>query len=114
MERFHRLITALENALSVLASLMLLFIMLLVVLDVGLRSFLHAPLGWSYDLISMYLMAGLFFFSISSTLEHEEHVRVDVLLKHFPPAVRTRAARGRAAAERPLACPARRGEMARR
>lgn len=88
MERIHRLITALENALSVLASLMLLTIMLLVVLDVGLRYFLHAPLGWSYDLISLYLMAGLFFFSISSTLEHEEHVRVDVLLKHFPPAMR--------------------------
>lgn len=88
MERIHRLITALENALSVLASFMLMAIMLLVVLDVGMRYFLHAPLGWSYDLISMYLMVGLFFFSISSTLQHEEHVRVDVLLKHFPPALR--------------------------
>lgn len=88
MERANRIVTALENALASLASLMLLAIMLLVVLDVALRYIFRAPLGWSYDLISMYLMVGLFFFSLSSTLQHEEHVRVDLLLKHFPPALR--------------------------
>lgn len=88
MERAQRLITAAENSLSAIASVMLLAIMLLVVVDVGLRYALHSPLGWSYDLISQYLMVGLFFFALSPTLEHEEHVRVDVLLKHFPPAMR--------------------------
>jgi TRAP-type C4-dicarboxylate transport system permease small subunit len=88
METVHRFIAAAEKALNGLASLMLLVIMLLVVVDVGMRYFVRAPLGWSYDLISQYLMAGLFFFSLSSTLQHEEHVRVDVLLKHFPPAMR--------------------------
>lgn len=88
MEKANRIITALENTLGVLASLMLLAIMLLVVLDVAMRYVFRAPLGWSYDLISMYLMAGLFFFSLSVTLQHEEHVRVDLLLKHFPPAMR--------------------------
>jgi TRAP-type C4-dicarboxylate transport system permease small subunit len=88
MERTHRFITGIEDGLSAIASVLLLAIMLLVVLDVALRYFLRAPLGWSYDLVSRYLMVGLFFFSLSPALQHEEHVRVDVLLKHFPPAMR--------------------------
>jgi TRAP-type C4-dicarboxylate transport system permease small subunit len=88
METAHRVITALERLLGTLAALMLLTIMLLVVVDVGLRYLFKSPLGWSYDFISLYLMVGLFFFSLSSTLQHEEHVRVDILLKHFPPAMR--------------------------
>jgi len=88
MAKINRILTAIENALGVVAALMMLVIMLLIVLDVALRYFLRAPLGWSYDFISHYLMAGLFFFSMSATLQHEEHVRVDVLLKHFSPAMR--------------------------
>lgn len=84
IDRVHRALAGLERAASVIASVMLFVIMIVVVLDVMLRYFFNSPLAWSYDLISLYLMVGLFFFSISSTLEHNEHVRVDVLLKHFP------------------------------
>jgi TRAP-type C4-dicarboxylate transport system permease small subunit len=84
LNRIDNFIGTMERVLSVTAAVMLLLIMLLVAVDVALRYFVRAPLGWSYDLISHYLMVGLFFFSLSTTLQHEEHVRVDVLLKHFP------------------------------
>lgn len=80
----HRALAGLELGASVIASVMLFAIMLVVVLDVTLRYIFNSPLAWSYDLISLYLMVGMFFFSLSSTLQHHEHVRVDLLLKHFP------------------------------
>lgn len=85
VEGLHRLLLRLERMASLVASVMLFLIMTVVVVDVALRYVFNSPLGWSYDLISLYLMVGLFFFSLSSTLEHNEHVRVDLLLKHFPP-----------------------------
>lgn len=84
LARLHRALVRIEQAASVVASAMLFVIMAVVVLDVTMRYFFNSPLAWSYDLISLYLMVGLFFFSLSSTLEHNEHVRVDLLLKHFP------------------------------
>lgn len=84
VDRVHRLLVRLEQGASFVASVMLFVIMTVVVLDVAMRYFFNSPLMWSYDLISLYLMVGLFFFSLSSTLDHNEHVRVDLLLKHFP------------------------------
>lgn len=84
VDRVHRVLVRLEQGASFVASVMLFVIMTVVVLDVAMRYFFNSPLMWSYDLISLYLMVGLFFFSLSSTLEHNEHVRVDLLLKHFP------------------------------
>lgn len=84
IDRANRVLIRLEQVASVLASVMMFVVMIVVVLDVLLRYLFNAPLSWSYDLISLYLMVGLFFFSLSSTLEHHEHVRVDILLKHFP------------------------------
>lgn len=73
-----------ESALGAIAAVMLLATMFVVVTDVGLRYLLHRPLAWSYDLIGMYLMVGIFFFSLSGTLDHDEHVCVDLLHKHMP------------------------------
>lgn len=84
VEWLHRLLLRLERMASLVASVMLFLIMTVVVVDVALRYVFNSPLGWSYDLISLYLMVGLFFFSLSATLQHNEHVRVDLLLKHFP------------------------------
>ena len=84
IERVHRALSTVERGASVIASAMLFVIMLVVVLDVARRYLFNSPLTWSYDLISLYLMVGMFFFSLSTTLEHNEHVRVDLLLKHFP------------------------------
>jgi len=80
IERVNRILTACERALNYVACLMMFLIMIIVVIDVVLRYFFNSPLGWSYELISLYLMVGLFFFSLSDTLNANGHIAVDLLL----------------------------------
>ena len=79
MKRLNFAITFLERTWMLVAALMLLSIMLISTLDVLMRYVFNQPLGWAYDLISLYLMCGLFFFALSDTLRNNEHVCVDLL-----------------------------------
>lgn len=72
-------LTACERFLNNIAILMMFLIMIIVVVDVGLRYLFNSPLQWSYELISLYLMVGLFFFTLSDTLNVNAHVCVDLL-----------------------------------
>ncbi|MEK0417674.1 MAG: hypothetical protein RI949_1680 [Pseudomonadota bacterium] len=83
MERFDKILRWMERLCSAVAALMLLTIMLVATLDVALRYFFNSPLGWSYDLISLYLMAGMFFFAMSDTLRAHGHIAVDLLHSHM-------------------------------
>ena len=83
-----RILTACERVLSNIATTMMFLIMIIVVADVALRYFFNAPLAWSYELISLYLMVGLFFFSLSDTLRANAHVSVDLLQNYMSPRVR--------------------------
>nr|WP_257215276.1 TRAP transporter small permease [Pollutimonas harenae] len=67
---------------------MMFLIMMIVVTDVTLRYFFNAPLPWSYELISLYLMVGLFFFSLSDALRDNAHVSVDLLQNCMSPRMR--------------------------
>lgn len=69
-------------------SISLYAIMVIVGVDVALRYLFNKALGWSYDLISMYLMAAVFLLALSSTLRDDHHVRVDILFRGVPPRVR--------------------------
>lgn len=84
IERTNRILTFLERCLNNIASLALFLIMLIVVADVMLRYFFNSPFAWSYELISLYLMVVLFFFSLSDTLSHNAHVSVDILQNYMP------------------------------
>ena len=79
IERIHQVISRCERFLNKIAAVMLFAIMLVVVCEVFLRYFFNSPLSWSYELISLYLMVGLFFFALSDTLNHNGHVSVDIL-----------------------------------
>jgi TRAP-type C4-dicarboxylate transport system permease small subunit len=82
--RTNRILSLLECLTSILAAIMLFSIMLIVTADVLLRYFFNSPLSWSYEMISSYLMVGLFFFSLSDTLANNGHVCVDILQNYFP------------------------------
>ncbi len=82
-----RVLIRLEKVFSGVAVIMLFLTMMIVVVDVGLRYFFNAPFSWSYDLISMYLMVGLFFLSLSPTLANNGHICIDLLHKYMPPAM---------------------------
>jgi TRAP-type C4-dicarboxylate transport system permease small subunit len=77
-----------ERAFAAVAAAMLLAIMLIATCDVVLRYFFNSPLGWSYDVISLYLMAGVFFLALAETLERNAHVAVDLLHSHLPDRLR--------------------------
>ena len=68
-----------DGGLIFVGSLMLFALMCLVVADVSMRYLLNSPVQWSYEVISSYLMPGLFFLSVSHTLRAHSHVAVDIL-----------------------------------
>ena len=65
LQSTHRSISVVESLWAALASVCLFAIMVIVFLDVGLRYIFNSPLGWSYDVISLYLMVALFFLTVS-------------------------------------------------
>lgn len=75
----RRAIDVLDGALVAVGSLMLFALMCLVVADVSLRYLFNAPLQWSYEVISSYLMPGSFFLAVSHTLKAHSHVAVDIV-----------------------------------
>ena len=76
---FRRVVDRIDDVLMVIGCLMLFGLMFVVVGDVVLRYLFNAPLQWSYEVISSYLMPGLFFFAASHTLKAHAHVAVDIL-----------------------------------
>ena len=86
--RSDRVLRSIEKFGVGIAGIMMFLIMLVVVLDVVLRYFFNAPLFWSYELISLYLMVGLFFFALSDTLANNAHVSVDILHQYLPARLR--------------------------
>jgi len=68
-----------DTLAAYLACVMLFALMLVVVADVSLRYLFNAPLSWSYDTISLFLLPGVFFLSASYTLSTHGHVSVDIL-----------------------------------
>src|SRR4029079_3420630 len=62
-------------------------IMIIVFSDVVMRYAFNRPFSWAYDLISIYLMAGVFFLVLSEAYTSRAHVSVDILQQKFPPAM---------------------------
>lgn len=79
MQSTDHLLRWLERISIFIAAVMLFATMMVATVDVFMRYFFNAPLGWSYDLISLYLMAGIFYFALSDTLFHHGHIAVDLL-----------------------------------
>ncbi|MBR1131012.1 TRAP transporter small permease [Bradyrhizobium iriomotense] len=88
IKRATDVLGVLERALTVIAAISLFAIMALVVADVFMRYVLNSPFSFTYDLIGLYLLAGVFFLTLSDTLRVHAHVGVDILLSRFPPAGR--------------------------
>ncbi len=79
-----QVLRVLERLGVAVAGLMMFATMLVVISDVVLRYFFNSPLSWSYELISFYLMVGLFFLALSDTLAANAHVCVDIVQMYMP------------------------------
>ena len=78
-ESLRRWLDLVDGALVAVGSLMLFVLMCVVVADVSMRYLFNSPLQWSYDVISNYLMPGVFFLAVSHTLKAHSHVAVDIV-----------------------------------
>jgi TRAP-type C4-dicarboxylate transport system permease small subunit len=88
IKRAGDILAAIERALTVIAVVFLFVIMVLVVADVFMRYVVNRPFAFTYDLIGLYLLAGVFFLTLSDALREHAHVGVDILLHRFSPAGR--------------------------
>lgn len=79
MGGLDRLIRVFDRLLMYLAGAGLFTIMMVIVVDVVLRYLFSAPLSWSYDLISMYLVTLVFFLALADTFRRGGHIKVDLL-----------------------------------
>lgn len=86
MKPILRLLALVEDALGWLAALAMIAMMLVVFCDVLMRYIFHSPLSWAYDLISLYLVAAVFYFSLSAAYSEGAHVNVDILQQALPKA----------------------------
>lgn len=80
----RRAVDSLDGVLMFIGCAMLFVLMLVVVADVTLRYLFNSPLQWSYQVISSYLMPGLFFMAVSHTLKANAHVSVDIVHNYIP------------------------------
>lgn len=91
MSRFDALLRRLESVVSLAAVIAMFAIMTIVVSDVFMRYVLNSPFAWAYDLVGLYLLATVFFFSLSGTFAAHAHVSVDLLMHQLGPLGRRRA-----------------------
>ena len=75
--------TAIEKVTSAIAAVFMFAIMIIVFRDVVMRYVFNRPFSWAYDLISLYILAGVFFLSLSGTYAVNGHINVDILLPRF-------------------------------
>jgi TRAP-type C4-dicarboxylate transport system permease small subunit len=76
-------LTAIEKVTSAIAAAFMFAIMIIVFSDVVMRYVFNRPFSWAYDLISLYILAGVFFLSLSGTYAVNGHINVDILLPRF-------------------------------
>ncbi len=88
MQRIDRILTGLEVTAMVMGGVLLAAMTLIATTDVAMRYALNAPLSWSYDLISLYLLTGVFYLGLSNTLRVDGHISVDILHNRMPPRLR--------------------------
>jgi len=77
-----------EVALTCLSITAILAVMLIVCVDTGLRYLMNAPLPWSYEFISNYLLIAGIHFAVSDTFRNGDHIGVDLLPAATPARVR--------------------------
>lgn len=84
MVRLIAIAVRLERIGTMIASFFMLAVMMIVVGDVFMRYAFNRPFSWAYDLISLYLMAGLFYFVLSAAYAARAHVGVEILYEAMP------------------------------
>jgi TRAP-type C4-dicarboxylate transport system permease small subunit len=83
IRRIGHALARVEGAMTVVAAALLFVIMMLVVADVFMRYVAGRPFSFTYDLVGLYLMTGVFYLVLSHAQAAHAHVAVDILLARF-------------------------------
>lgn len=84
LKAYFKALGAIDRISSIVATIFMFLIMIVVFGDVVMRYVFNSPFPWAYDLIALYLMAGVFFFVLSDAYEANAHVNVDILQQKLP------------------------------
>ncbi len=87
LDRIFMALGTIEKIASTVAAVFMFAIMIIVFGDVIMRYAFNQPFSWAYDLISIYLMAGVFFLVLSEAFASRAHVSVDILQQKFTPSM---------------------------
>lgn len=91
---FLRLLHWIEWLSMAVAGVCFAAIALITGVDVAMRYVFNAPLVWSYELISDYLMVAIFFLAIGATQRYGQNIGVDLLARRLPERLRAALAAG--------------------
>lgn len=83
----ERLLSAVEYAFLALCSGAVILAMVLTTVDVVLRYGFRSPLGWSFDLIMLYLLPAAYYLAFSYGMKVRVHLAVDFFAGILPGAV---------------------------
>ena len=86
--RIPKIIERAHTFLEVITSVVLALIMVLIVLDAALRYLWNYPLGFVYEVTTLYLMVALFFLALSGSYTNNFHIRVHIVLDMLGPRAR--------------------------
>ncbi len=81
-------IRRLEQAGMALACLFVMLLMLVVSCDAAARYLFKAPLQWSTDLVTHYLLVGAVYFALAGTYQRGYHISIDILHARLPERLR--------------------------
>ncbi len=82
-------IRKLERAGAWIAGACLVAIMLIISIDAVSRYAFRAPLPWSIDVVSLYLMVAAVYFVVSETFRHGDHINLNLVRSRMSRPVRT-------------------------
>lgn len=84
---FDRVIRAVVRGAGALSVMMLLAGVMLNLINIVGRYFFHAPIGWAED-VMLDLMLGMVFLGAGRVTLRSRHIRMDIVLRIFPPTLR--------------------------
>jgi TRAP-type C4-dicarboxylate transport system permease small subunit len=85
LRRVERWLDRTERQCERAAAVLMLALMLVVSADVVMRYAVHRPIPWAYDLISVYVMAAIFFLTLSPAYATGHQVAVDIFVRLLGP-----------------------------
>ena len=75
----NRWLSMFERSFAVVAAGSILFMMAVIVADVGGRYLFNRPLAWAYDIVSIYLLPLMVYLAIADAYRRNQHISVDLL-----------------------------------